>query len=33
MKPPGSGSAAARDTLAERVIAWQRRHGRHALPW
>ena len=20
-------------TLAERIIAWQRRHGRHALPW
>jgi len=25
--------AAAGETLAERVIAWQRRHGRHALPW
>jgi A/G-specific adenine glycosylase len=24
---------AAPQALAERVIAWQRRHGRHALPW
>ncbi|NML13393.1 A/G-specific adenine glycosylase [Azohydromonas caseinilytica] len=28
-----SGGEAAPSTLAERVIAWQRTHGRHALPW
>jgi A/G-specific adenine glycosylase len=33
MATPGGGQAAAHGSLAERVVAWQRRHGRHALPW
>src|SRR5690349_16259112 len=31
--PAGGEAAAAGTTLAERVIAWQRTHGRHDLPW
>jgi A/G-specific adenine glycosylase len=28
---PGAGGP--REPIAARVIAWQRRHGRHDLPW
>ncbi|MEK8031689.1 A/G-specific adenine glycosylase [Ideonella sp. DXS29W] len=28
-----TGLAAGGPSLAERVVAWQRQHGRHALPW
>jgi A/G-specific adenine glycosylase len=32
-EPAPASAAKLAETFAERVIAWQRRHGRHDLPW